>query len=345
VYAQHLIGGPFGLALDIASAGFGAPPETAFTRAAAAAGKPVLISINPSHSVASLVDGVTQALDAGQKPLNIGWAFHFGTKLGGDGMTVEDMIAEHGNAFTQKFLNDKINQYSAAHYAQGVIGNSLPSGSQEYNDAFKALTHAALHDDSLLGPARKDLLSNMVGLATHFGRDATNIRREARDAYRQGIGQFADVWAPTTELLANHAHELVAPSTLASIKSAHEDYKFSKAMGDEVGAEPGAYSGFLAANHPGHDPGSIGIARRALPGQDPELETQTARQFHDVAKEFQTRLDAAGSHEFTPEEATAGPRSRLMLRRQRRSSGMRSGGCSRSPARTTASWTGSTRSS
>jgi hypothetical protein len=36
-------------------------------------------------------------------------------------------------------------------------------------------------------------------------RDANNIHREARDAYRQGIDQFAEVWPAATELFGNHA--------------------------------------------------------------------------------------------------------------------------------------------
>jgi hypothetical protein len=289
IYTQGTIGGPFGVALDMLSGALHGPLESGATRAAAAAGRHVLVGVNPSQTVGDIVQGVHAGVDAAQRPLNIGWAFHAGTKLGGNPMTVEDLTAKYGETFTQTFLNTKLNEFSAAEYADHTLESVQGLSSAERADQFRALSHAALNDPQLLTTWRENLLSRMDGLAVRFARDANSIHREARDAYRQGIGQFADVWPAATELFGNHARELVTPLTTHAIADAAKERAFSQAMGDEVGAEPGAYQGWLRQNNPQHEPGSFGLARRALPGQDAEVETQTERQARDAAKAFQGR--------------------------------------------------------
>jgi hypothetical protein len=113
------------------------------------------------------------------------------------------------------------------------------------------------------------------------------------------------VWHPATELFTKHAKELVGPHVLEQIKQAKAEREFSQAMGDPVGAEPGAHMGYLTENHPGFNPGSLGLARKAKAGQDAEVETQTYRQYRDMATQLQKRLKAAGSPSHDPEDVNA----------------------------------------
>jgi hypothetical protein len=174
IHAQHLIGGHFGMALDLASGAFHGPIRTPFTAAAEAEGKHPVIGINPSHTVASLVDGASQAFDHMMKPLNVGWALHVGTKLGGNPITVEELTDKYGAAFTQQFLNDKLNQFAAAHHAEQTLGaREMPLDSQAYMDEFRQLTHEALNTPEVLAKAAVKCLGIWCRLRAGSGRTRT----------------------------------------------------------------------------------------------------------------------------------------------------------------------------
>lgn len=72
-----------------------------------------------------------------------------------------------------------------------------------------------------------------------------------------------------------------------------------------AGPRPAAYSSYLRQNKTDHAPGSFGVARRQLPGEPVEMETQTQRQYNTTADQLQARLDAAGSPVHEADDTTA----------------------------------------
>lgn len=300
IHAAGLIGGKFGLALDLLDGGFHGPLHTSATLRAAQEGRQVLlpVTLNPSHTVTSLVQSVRDRMDAAMKPLNIGWAIQEGSKLGNKPTTLEEQIDKYGADFVHAYWNSKINQYAAAVHAEGALKDSgLARDSEAYRRAFEDASHEALHTPELLGPARDALLGDMVELQNKIAQDANRINREMDDEFRQGMDSYHAAWEPMSRLVANHATELVTPQALDVLSQAQKEHAFNQALAPDVdqGAAPIANRSFLDENHPGITGGSVGLARKRLPGQPEEVETQTERLMAAKAKEFQTRLDGAGS--------------------------------------------------
>lgn len=321
IHAQGLIGGRFGTALDLLSGAFHGPISTADTLRAEQEGRQVLIGVSASHTVGQLVDGFSSYMDRALGPTNVGWAIHEALKLDTPLLsravnaarrqdTVEQMVGKYGQPFVQAYFNNKINQYAAVHYAEDVLREQhadLPVDSPDRLAYLQEYSHAALTDPQLLKQNRDALLGNMAELYWRFLQDGNRIHQEMESEFRQGMDRYSQAWQPMTTLVTKHARELVTPQALDALDAAQKEHDFNTALGTATGEPPQADMQFLAANHPGVEHGSLGLARRDTTGENPLVETQTDVQMIQKADQLAAELKAAGDPSVNVEDLATAP--------------------------------------
>jgi hypothetical protein len=110
----------------------------------------------------------------------------------GLGMSLKDLNKNLGSAFVNDyFLNTKVNQFAASHYAHNVLDAEVRAGkidrnTQEYQDAFMKYEHEAINDPVILTQSRESLILQPEQLAAYFKQDAAHI---LGNNVRQGIDE------------------------------------------------------------------------------------------------------------------------------------------------------------
>ena len=113
----------------------------------------------------------------------------------GMGVTLEEFNKKLGPEYTNKFVNSKLTQFAAAHYAdlltqQRVWTGALDRNSEEFKKTFDSYRHEVLKPENkdLLDNARKSLITQPGLLGEYFNKEynkvmGTNVKRGNIDSY------------------------------------------------------------------------------------------------------------------------------------------------------------------
>lgn len=176
---------------------------------------------NALDTLGLFVGAPTQGLKASQNVGQMATAAHeaYSNALGavgidvpfrkGLGVSLDDFKKKLGEEFTNTYVNTKLNQFSASHYAdmalqQDVWSGKLDRTSEQYAEQFKALEHEALMPENVnkLAAARESLLApqGKTRLGEYFANEfktimAKNIRKGKTESYDVTSKQKDRLWA------------------------------------------------------------------------------------------------------------------------------------------------------
>ena len=148
------------------------------------------IGIKASQNVGQVVDAAHGALSDALGPINMDYVLKKGL-----GIPLKDLQKNLGNEFVNDyFLNTKVNQYAASHYAENALQPAIDAGQVDKNSPqaaklFKQYEHDALTDPTnILAPTRESLLRQPDVLANYFKKDfanqlGSNVRKGISDSY------------------------------------------------------------------------------------------------------------------------------------------------------------------
>jgi hypothetical protein len=129
----------------------------------------------PSKNVGQVVGNAHQALQDLAGPMGLDYIFKKAY-----GVSLEDMYKNVGQeAVDHMFINTKLNQFAANHYADQAIKLDYQDGkfepySSEAQAAYNEYRHVALNDPALLSDARNSLLQQKDVLPNMYKKDATS---------------------------------------------------------------------------------------------------------------------------------------------------------------------------
>ena len=160
--------------------------------------------LSATQSVGKLASNAHEAYSNALGAIGVDVAFRKGL-----GVTLDEFKKNLGEEFTNTYVNTKINQFSASHYAEMALQNDVWAGkldrtSQQYAEQFMALEHEALMPENVdkLAAARESLLTpqGKTRLAQYFANEfktimAKNIRKGATDSYDVTSKQKDRLWA------------------------------------------------------------------------------------------------------------------------------------------------------
>ena len=148
------------------------------------------IGLKASQNVGQIVDAAHGALSDTLGPINMDYVLKKGL-----GISLTDLQKNLGNEFVNDhFLNTKVNQYAASHYADDALQTAIRAGTVDKNTPeaaklFSQYEHEALSDPAgVLAPARDSLIRQPDVLANYFKKDfanqlGSNVRKGVTDTY------------------------------------------------------------------------------------------------------------------------------------------------------------------
>ena len=148
------------------------------------------IGLKASQNVGQIVDAAHGALSDTLGPINMDYVLKKGL-----GISLTDLQKNLGNEFVNDhFLNTKVNQYAASHYADDALQTAIKAGTVDKNTPeaaklFSQYEHEALSDPAgVLAPARDSLIRQPDVLANYFKKDfanqlGSNVRKGVTDTY------------------------------------------------------------------------------------------------------------------------------------------------------------------
>ena len=148
------------------------------------------IGLKASQNVGQVVDAAHGALSDALGPINMDYVLKKGL-----GISLADLQKNlrHENV-NDHFLNTKVNQYAASHYADEMLSDAIKNGTVDRNSIqaqtmFKQYEHDALNDPTgILAPTRDSLIRQPDVLANYFRKDfagqlGANVRKGVTDSY------------------------------------------------------------------------------------------------------------------------------------------------------------------
>jgi hypothetical protein len=192
----HAYGGVLGNALDVAGFFAGAPTK----------------GLNASKNVGQVVDDAHGALHNALGSIGIDVPLRQGL-----GISLKELQDNLGPEFVNDhFVNTKLNQYSASHYADKMIKADVRDGkfdmnSQDAQKAFQAYEHDALNDPEILSAERESLILQPAILGNYYRKDfanqlGLNIRggksgQKNKERFFEAMNQFKQVHEPMATIL------------------------------------------------------------------------------------------------------------------------------------------------
>jgi hypothetical protein len=173
------------------------------------------------NTIGMFVGAPTQGLSASQNVGQLATAAHeaYSNALGatgidvafrkGLGVSLDDFKKNLNEEFTNTYVNTKVNQFAASHYAEQALQQDVWSGkldrtSEQYAEQFMAKEHEALMPENIdkLQAARESLLSpqGKTRLGEYFANEyknimAKNIRKGVTESYDVTLKQKDRFWA------------------------------------------------------------------------------------------------------------------------------------------------------
>jgi hypothetical protein len=217
----HPYSGILGNALDVAGLFAGAPTK----------------GLSASQNAGQVVSGAHDILHTALGPIGIDVPIRKGL-----GISLQELQNNLGPEFVNDhFINTKLNQYSASHYANDLImrdvaSNKFDLNSKEAQVAFQQYEHDALNDPEILGPARESLLLQPTVLANYYKKDfanilGSNVRKGIKESYDvtdsdkqrfyDAMNRLKAAHEPMTTMLApEHRNLFFGSSTLVKVQDA-----------------------------------------------------------------------------------------------------------------------------
>jgi hypothetical protein len=210
--------GILGTAMDVAGLFAGAPTK----------------GINASKNVGQVVNAAHDAMHTALGSIGIDVPLRKGL-----GISLKELQDNLGAEFVNDhFVNTKLNQFSASHYAQEQIYKDVAAGKFDMNSkdamaAFQSYEHDALNDPEILGAARESLLLQPATLGTYYRKDFANIlglnvRKGIKESYDVTDSDKTRFFAAMNKLKA--AHEPMS----VMLDSAHRNLFFGSATMTKV---------------------------------------------------------------------------------------------------------------
>ena len=165
--------GILGNALDVAGLFAGAPTK----------------GLSTSQNVGKLIDSAHGALSNAAGSIGIDVAIKKGL-----GISLKDLQDNLGHEFVNDhFINTKLNQYAASHYAEQMMAKDVYAGNIDKNTSeaqktFMNYEHDALNDPEILSKSRESLILQPTILGQYYKKDfanilGTNVRKGINDTY------------------------------------------------------------------------------------------------------------------------------------------------------------------
>jgi len=186
--------GILGNALDVAGLFAGAPTK----------------GLSASQNVGQMVDAAHGALHNALGSIGIDVPLRKGL-----GISLKELQDNLGPEFVNDhFVNTKLNQYAASHYAEQAMIKGLRSGQTDLNskDAqalFQQYEHQALNDPEILSQWRDSLVAQPSVLANYYRKDfanilGSNVRKGIKDSYDITNADKTRFYAAMNRLKAVH---------------------------------------------------------------------------------------------------------------------------------------------
>ena len=165
--------GLLGNALDVAGLFTGAPTK----------------GLSTSQNVGQIVDAAHGALHNALGSIGIDVPLRKGL-----GISLKELQDNLGPEFVNDhFVNTKLNQYAASHYAEQAMIKDLRAGATDLNSkeaqaTFQQYEHQALNDPEILSQWRDSLVAQPSVLANYYKKDfanilGSNVRKGIKDSY------------------------------------------------------------------------------------------------------------------------------------------------------------------
>ena len=199
-----------------ANADLAAPYQGAFANAVNTAsmfmGAPT-IGLKASQNVGQIVDAAHGALTDALGPINMDYVVKKGL-----GIPLAELQKNLGTEFVNDhFLNTKVNQFAASHYAENMLQDAVNAGTVDKNSTeatklFSQYEHEALSDPTgILAQSRESLVRQPLVLANYFRKDQANILGLN---VRKGIEEPYDITAKNKDRFY---------AAMNNLKAAHSD--------------------------------------------------------------------------------------------------------------------------
>lgn len=160
--------------------------------------------LSASQNVGKLAAGAHEAYSNALGAVGIDVPFRKGL-----GVSLDEFKKNLGEEFTNTYVNTKLNQFAASHYAELALQNDVWSGkldrtSEQYAEQFMAKEHEALMPENVdkLAAARESLLApqGKARLGEYFANEfktimAKNIRKGTTESYDVTSKQKDRLWA------------------------------------------------------------------------------------------------------------------------------------------------------
>ena len=192
----HAYGGVLGNALDVAGMFAGSPTR----------------GLQSSKNVGQVVDEAHGALHNALGSIGIDVPLRQGL-----GISLKELQDNLGSEFVNDhFVNTKLNQYAASHYAEKMLNADLRAGKfdangQDAQKAFMDYEHDALNDPDILGPERESLILQPAALGNYYRKDfanqlGLNIRagksgQKDKERFFEAMNNFKQVHEPMATIL------------------------------------------------------------------------------------------------------------------------------------------------
>jgi len=189
-------GGVLGNALDVAGMFAGSPTR----------------GLQASKNVGQVVDEAHGALHNALGSIGIDVPLRQGL-----GISLKELQDNLGPEFVNDhFVNTKLNQYAASHYAEKMLGADLRAGkfdanSQDAQKAFMDYEHEALNEPDILAPERESLINQPAILGNYYRKDfanqlGLNLRRgksgqQDKERFFEAMNKFKQVHEPMATIL------------------------------------------------------------------------------------------------------------------------------------------------
>jgi len=189
-------GGVLGNAMDVAGLFAGAPTK----------------GLNASKNVGQVVSDAHGALHNALGSIGIDVPLRQGL-----GISLKELQDNLGSEFVNDhFVNTKLNQYAASHYAEKMIKADVRAGKfdmngQDAQQAFQAYEHDALNDADILGSERESLILQPATLGNYYRKDfanqlGLNIRggksgQKNKERFFEAMNNFKQVHEPMSTIL------------------------------------------------------------------------------------------------------------------------------------------------